>query len=121
MTTFWIVQSLFAVVLAIFICGAVSCWLEARRKRRDEPPRVVEPIPGSFDQAICARCGYEIKRYETRMMSHAHRLYLCEACSIDAPSCVCVCGEEEYKGCPLYRYTQDVPVIGSGGDKHGKI
>ena len=109
MTTFWIVQSLFAVVLAIFICGFVSYLLEARRKRRDEPPRVVEPIPESFEFAICARCGYEIRRYETRMMSHAHRLSLCEACSIDAPSCVC--GDEEFKGCPLFRYTQDVPVI----------
>jgi len=111
---FLVVQGLSAIGLAIFICGVIAYWLEARRKRRDEPPRIVEPIPESFAFAICARCGYEIRRYETRMMSHAHRLYLCEACSIDAPSCVCVCGEEEFKGCPLYRYTQDVPVIGKG-------
>ena len=114
MTTFWIIQGACAVVLGIFICGVIACWLESRNAKRvqSDVPRVVEPIPESFDQAICARCGYEIKRYETRMMSHAHRLYLCEACSVDAPSCVC--GEEEHKGCPLYRYTQDVPVIGKG-------
>ena len=111
MITFWIIQSVFA-VLVIFVCVIASC-IEAQNKKRvqSDAPRVVEPIPGSFDRAICARCGYEIRRYETRMMSHAHRLSLCEACSIDAPSCVC--GEEEYRECPLYRYTQ-VPVIGKG-------
>ena len=88
MITFWIIQSVFA-VLVIFVCVIASC-IEAQNKKRvqSDAPRVVEPIPGSFDWAICARCGYEIRRYETRMMSHAHRLSLCEACSIDAPSCL---------------------------------